>query len=124
MADRFFPNEMPDFAEEVAEEEPASDFPNDSLTKLFSLPYKTLADILKSAALDLKQTVPKNDSLFLAPLSSITCGFRDSNQARFGFYFFSFFGCNMGFGFSGLLYLGLENAIEVILGLCFVGFRW
>lgn len=94
MADRFFPNEMPDFAEEVAEEEPASDFPNDSLTKLFSLPYKTLADILKSSALDLKQTVPKNDSLFLAPLSSITCGFRDSNQASLGvIWVLGFLGC-------------------------------
>ncbi|KAK9938175.1 hypothetical protein M0R45_014929 [Rubus argutus] len=57
MADRFFPNKMPDFVEEVAEEEAASDFPKDSLTKLFSLPYKTLADVLKNSALDLKQTV-------------------------------------------------------------------
>lgn len=64
MADRFFPNKMPDFVEEVAEEEAASDFPKDSLTKLFSLPYKTLADVLKNSALDLKQTVPQKRLLF------------------------------------------------------------
>ncbi|KAL6283686.1 hypothetical protein ACE6H2_014615 [Prunus campanulata] len=57
MADRFFPNDMPDFVAEAAADEAASVRPKDSLTKLLSLPYKTLSDMLKSSALDLKETV-------------------------------------------------------------------
>lgn len=57
MADRFFPNEMLDFVAEAAADEAASVRPKDSLTKLLSLPYKTLSDMLKSSALDLKETV-------------------------------------------------------------------
>ncbi|GMP52891.1 hypothetical protein CsSME_00018552 [Camellia sinensis var. sinensis] len=41
MADRFFPNEMPDFIPETPESS-ASERSEDSLTKLLSLPYKTL----------------------------------------------------------------------------------
>ncbi|CAL5390694.1 unnamed protein product [Camellia sinensis] len=58
MADRFFPNEMPDFIPETPESS-ASERSEDSLTKLLSLPYKTLAERLNRAALDLKQTVVK-----------------------------------------------------------------
>ncbi|PKI54621.1 hypothetical protein CRG98_024972, partial [Punica granatum] len=56
MADRFFPNEMPDFvAEKAAEEEEAA--AGDSLGKLLSMPYPLLSERLKRAALDLKETI-------------------------------------------------------------------
>ncbi|MBA0733697.1 hypothetical protein Gogos_017682 [Gossypium gossypioides] len=55
MADRFFPNEMPTFvAESTVSTRTAG---GDSLTNLLSLPYKSLSDHLKSAALALKETV-------------------------------------------------------------------
>ncbi|XP_068310065.1 lanC-like protein GCR2 [Pyrus communis] len=57
MADRFFPNEMPDFLAEPPPDAAASESPKDSLTNLLHLPYRTLSDILKSSALDLKETV-------------------------------------------------------------------
>ncbi|KAA8526849.1 hypothetical protein F0562_008922 [Nyssa sinensis] len=57
MADRFFPNEIPDFIPETAVEEAASVTTGDSFAKLLSLPYKTVADRLKRAALELKETV-------------------------------------------------------------------
>ncbi|MBA0633507.1 hypothetical protein Godav_025993, partial [Gossypium davidsonii] len=55
MADRFFPNEMPTFVAESAVSTGAAG--GDSLTNLLSLPYKSLSDHLKSAALALKETV-------------------------------------------------------------------
>ena len=58
MADRFFPNEMPDFvAEDEASSATGSGGPKDSLTKLLHLPYKTLSHKLQKSALDLKQMV-------------------------------------------------------------------
>lgn len=61
MADRFFPNEMPDFvAEAPLEESSSSERAKISLTKLLSLPYKTLSDRLKSSAMDLKERVLLN----------------------------------------------------------------
>ncbi|KAL5537701.1 hypothetical protein UlMin_043959 [Ulmus minor] len=60
MADRFFPNEMPDLVEESAVHETIpSQTAKDSLTNLLSLPYKTLSDTLKISALDLKQKIVK-----------------------------------------------------------------
>ncbi|PIN22727.1 Lanthionine synthetase C-like protein 1 [Handroanthus impetiginosus] len=56
MADRFFPNEMPDF---IPETESAAVAASDSLTQLLLLPYSTLSERLKKAALDLKDTVVK-----------------------------------------------------------------
>ncbi|XVF18915.1 hypothetical protein REPUB_Repub11eG0064800 [Reevesia pubescens] len=55
MADRFFPNEMPDFVAETPVT--GGGATKDSLTNLLSLPYKTLSDKLKASALDLKDTV-------------------------------------------------------------------
>lgn len=55
MADRFFPNEMPNFVVESAVSTGTAG--GDSLTNLLSLPYKSLSDHLKSAALALKETV-------------------------------------------------------------------
>lgn len=52
MADRFFINEMPDSVAEIATEEA-----EDSLMKLLSMPYATLSERFKRAALDLKETV-------------------------------------------------------------------
>ncbi|PON87734.1 LanC-like protein [Trema orientale] len=58
MADRFFPNVMPDFvAEEPVDNTTPSEAGQESLTNLLSLPYKTLSHRLKTSALDLKQTV-------------------------------------------------------------------
>ncbi|KAM1356669.1 hypothetical protein ACFX13_031492 [Malus domestica] len=57
MADRFFPNEMPDFLAEPPPDAAAPESPKDSLTGLLHLPYRTLSDILKCSALDLKETV-------------------------------------------------------------------
>ncbi|KAL0001156.1 hypothetical protein SO802_014937 [Lithocarpus litseifolius] len=58
MADRFFPNEMPDFvAEDEASPASGSGGAKDSLTKLLHLPYKTLSHKLQKSALDLKQMV-------------------------------------------------------------------
>ncbi|PSR95323.1 LanC-like protein [Actinidia chinensis var. chinensis] len=54
MADRFFPNEMPDFVEE---KEPLTVASEDSLMKLLSMPYSSLSERLKRAGLDLKETV-------------------------------------------------------------------
>ncbi|KAL8505919.1 hypothetical protein ACS0TY_016951 [Phlomoides rotata] len=59
MADRFFPNDMPDFIPETEAAQSAAADPSDSLTKLLHLPYKTLSEGLKKAALDLKDTVVK-----------------------------------------------------------------
>jgi hypothetical protein len=53
MADRFFPNEMPDFVEE--RESTAST--GSSLIRLLSLPYPQLSAKLLKAGLDLKEKV-------------------------------------------------------------------
>lgn len=55
MADRFFPNEMPETSLAVAAHETTT--AQDSLTKLLSLPYTAVSDTLKNSALALKQTV-------------------------------------------------------------------
>ncbi|KAL5797603.1 hypothetical protein ACOSQ2_002423 [Xanthoceras sorbifolium] len=55
MADRFFPNVMPDFVEETAQLE--DDAAADSLLKLLSMSYPSLSQRFKRAALDLKETV-------------------------------------------------------------------
>ncbi|KAI3473831.1 hypothetical protein Pfo_027988 [Paulownia fortunei] len=69
MADRYFPNEMPDFVpenpkiieEEVKEKhgriESHPQGTQDSLLRLLSLPYSTLSQQLQRAALDLKETI-------------------------------------------------------------------
>ncbi|KAK2651082.1 hypothetical protein Ddye_018571 [Dipteronia dyeriana] len=54
MADRFFPNVMPDFVEETALHQDDS---ADSLLNLLSMPYPSLSQSFKRAALDLKETV-------------------------------------------------------------------
>ncbi|KAL6543254.1 LanC-like protein gcl2 [Orobanche hederae] len=56
MADRFFLNEMPDY---IPESPTIQSSASDSLTELLHLPYKTLSELLKKAALDLKDTVVK-----------------------------------------------------------------
>lgn len=57
MADRFFPNVMPDFVAEtpasVAEQRPDMD----SFLKLLSMPYLPLSEHFKRAALDLKENI-------------------------------------------------------------------
>jgi hypothetical protein len=55
MADLFFPNVMPDF---VAESTVISAEAQDSLMELLSMPYHSLSERFKRAALDLKETVP------------------------------------------------------------------
>ena len=63
MADRFFPNVMPDFIAEATaetqdkEEDPVVSATQDSLMKLLSMPYPSLSQLFKCAALDLKETV-------------------------------------------------------------------
>ncbi|XP_018851069.1 lanC-like protein GCR2 [Juglans regia] len=57
MADRFFTNELPDFVEETAENEAASERTSDSLSKLLHLPYRSLSERFKTSALDLKEAV-------------------------------------------------------------------
>ncbi|KAL6544377.1 hypothetical protein OROMI_023239 [Orobanche minor] len=56
MADRFFLNEMPDY---IPESPTIQSSASDSLTELLHLPDKTLSELLKKAALDLKDTVVK-----------------------------------------------------------------
>uniref|UniRef100_A0A7N2MC95 LanC-like protein GCL2 n=1 Tax=Quercus lobata TaxID=97700 RepID=A0A7N2MC95_QUELO len=63
MADRFFPNVMPDFVAEATAEtqdeegkEPVV-VTQDSLMKLLSMPYSSLSQRFKRAALDLKETI-------------------------------------------------------------------
>ncbi|XP_063949545.1 lanC-like protein GCR2 [Daucus carota subsp. sativus] len=56
MAERYFDNEMPNFTPENAAVAASE---QDSLAKLLSLPYNTLADKFKTAALHLKQLVVK-----------------------------------------------------------------
>lgn len=55
MADRFYPNEMPEFIKE--EEPPPPETTANPLTKTLSLPYNLFSDQLKRAAFDLKQTI-------------------------------------------------------------------
>ncbi|KAJ0112169.1 hypothetical protein Patl1_02223 [Pistacia atlantica] len=55
MSDRFFPNVMPDFAEETTEQK--DDTTGESLLKLLSMPYPFLSQRFKRAALDLKETI-------------------------------------------------------------------
>lgn len=61
MADRFFPNEMPDFIPETAA---TAGIPavaaGDSLSRLLCLPYKALCETLKKSALDLKDQVVRD----------------------------------------------------------------
>ncbi|XP_073155156.1 lanC-like protein GCL2 [Henckelia pumila] len=65
MADRFFPNEMPDFLPEKQEQEAVggdkhgtvAQGTQESLLKLLSLPYPTLSQRLQRAAIDLKETI-------------------------------------------------------------------
>ncbi|KAI6697359.1 hypothetical protein NL676_017478 [Syzygium grande] len=64
MADRFFPNTMPDFVAEATSLEGGGDgatvsAPGDSssLAKLLAMPYPVLSENFKRAALDLKETV-------------------------------------------------------------------
>lgn len=62
MADRFFPNDMPDFVAEVPPDEAGSpsERAKTSLAKLLSLPFRALSDTLKSSAMDLKERVLLN----------------------------------------------------------------
>ena len=62
MADRFFPNIMPDFVAETPasstyENEQEEEAAADSLMKLLSTPYSSLSQHFKRAGLDLKETV-------------------------------------------------------------------
>ncbi|XVE49903.1 hypothetical protein DITRI_Ditri01bG0119100 [Diplodiscus trichospermus] len=54
MADRFFPNVLPDFVAETTELEEEI---GDTLMKLLSMPYSSLSQHFKRTALDLKETV-------------------------------------------------------------------
>lgn len=54
MADRFFPNEMPEFVPEATVDESSTKGGEDSLLKLLSLPNNALSHIFKQSALDLK----------------------------------------------------------------------
>ncbi|OMP07868.1 Lanthionine synthetase C-like protein [Corchorus olitorius] len=55
MADRFFPNVMPELVAETTGHE--DEIGGDTLMKLLSMPYSTLSQHLKRTALDLKETV-------------------------------------------------------------------
>ncbi|KAL4566869.1 hypothetical protein LXL04_030995 [Taraxacum kok-saghyz] len=55
MADRFLPNQMPEFIQE--QDPPPPETTTDPLTTTLSLPYTTFSDKLKIAALDLKETI-------------------------------------------------------------------
>ncbi|XP_021283898.1 lanC-like protein GCL2 [Herrania umbratica] len=54
MVDRFFPNVLPDFVSETTEQKEEV---GDTLMKLLSMPYSSLSQHFKRAALDLKETV-------------------------------------------------------------------
>ncbi|CBI28768.3 hypothetical protein VitviT2T_017735 [Vitis vinifera] len=58
MADRFFPNVMPDYVAETppTQEETPPQGGEDSLIKLLSMPFSALSQRLKRTALDLKET--------------------------------------------------------------------
>lgn len=77
MADRYFPNDLPSFVAEPAAEESAAAAAagrgRDSLAELLHLPYKVLSERLKSAALELKDTVFNLNSLLChsAPLDAL-----------------------------------------------------
>ncbi|KAK3427028.1 hypothetical protein EUGRSUZ_F03336 [Eucalyptus grandis] len=59
MADRYFPNPMPDFVPEASAEDAAAERAKDPLSKLLYLPHAALSEKLKKAALDLKDTVAR-----------------------------------------------------------------
>ncbi|KAK8568497.1 hypothetical protein V6N12_007046 [Hibiscus sabdariffa] len=54
MADRFFPNVLPDFVAETSQHEEEM---GDTLIKLLSMPYSSLSQQFKRTALDLKETI-------------------------------------------------------------------
>lgn len=61
MADRYFPNNMPDFVAETngeeEEEEAVAQGSEESLMRLLCMRYDSFSERLKRAALDLKETV-------------------------------------------------------------------
>ncbi|EEF44459.1 lanC-like protein GCL2 isoform X2 [Ricinus communis] len=57
MADRFFPNIMPDFVTEAAAAATEDSSTGDSLMKLLSMPYPSLSQRFQRAGLDLKETI-------------------------------------------------------------------
>ncbi|CAB4273560.1 unnamed protein product [Prunus armeniaca] len=60
MADRFFPNIMPDFVAETPTsptQEAEPEIGSSSLMKLLSMPYPSLSERFKRTALDLKETI-------------------------------------------------------------------
>lgn len=60
MADRFFPNIMPDFVAEtptLPTQEAEPEIGSGSLMKLLSMPYPSLSERFKRTALDLKETI-------------------------------------------------------------------
>lgn len=56
MADRFFPNEMPEFIPEAALDEPPPET-GDSLSRLLRLPFRSLSQQLLNSATEIKDTV-------------------------------------------------------------------
>ncbi|KAL5730228.1 hypothetical protein ACHQM5_003076 [Ranunculus cassubicifolius] len=56
MADRYFPNDMPNFIPE-SKDPPISEGIHDSLSQLLSLPYSTITERLKQTAMYLKQMI-------------------------------------------------------------------
>lgn len=87
MAERFFPNEMPNFIPETAEAEKLAENHQDSLTKLLNLPYKNVAEEIKKSALELKETVP-NVPLLHSTSIWIPCNFiRISRLLTWWLYF-------------------------------------
>ena len=76
MADRFFPNTMPEFVPETTPSTPherqEAVTVGDSLPKLLAMPHAPLSERLKRAALDLKETVPTATITLSLSLSTTT----------------------------------------------------
>lgn len=77
MADRFFPNVMPDFVSETPSSASAHEAGSDALLRLLATPYSYLSEHFKRTALDLKETV----------LSLSLLGVRDRRKMGFPLFF-------------------------------------
>jgi len=121
MADRFFPNDIPDYIDEAAASSPAAELSSSSLHTLLSLQYPALADRFLHVALDLKQKATD----YIAPLPRLrTSNFvRSSARAVIILVSSAVLGCARDVGEAAAAFDGGLHAIHGALGTALLLFR-